>query len=298
MTKTVLFWNFNVEKGDLLLKLTTEAEKSAVVARVAQEYGVDVLSLAECGIPDDLLLDALRVIDPNFERPANPHPRFQFFTRFPGEHLEPWHADGRLAVRRVRFEGYEDILLAAFHYLDRRNNRPAKQHQKLKNYKKTLLEAERKAGHDRTILFGDFNMNPYEIGMLDPGAGLGALMTWDLAAVHGEKKGDGLPRFYNPMWSVMGRAEAPGTFYWDVDDPENPYWNCLDGVLVRDALRQAFRDEDLRILRWIPGQSGERVDLIRLAEVHWRVTYSDHLPILFKLTLQKKPPAERGNRHG
>jgi hypothetical protein len=30
-------------------------------------------------------------------------------------------------------------------------------------------------------VFGDFNMNPYEIGMLDPASGLGAMMTRDLA---------------------------------------------------------------------------------------------------------------------
>ena len=36
MTKTVLFWNFNIEKGDLLLKFQTEADKSAVLRDVAQ----------------------------------------------------------------------------------------------------------------------------------------------------------------------------------------------------------------------------------------------------------------------
>jgi hypothetical protein len=298
MTKTVLFWNYNVDKGDLLLQCATGADKSAVVARVVQEYGVDVLVLVECRLPAGTLLETLQSIDPKFDLPAKPHPRFKFFTRFPGHQLEPWNSDGRLAVRRLQFDGYQDILMAAFHYLDRRNNRPSKQHQKLKTYKRTLLEAEQRAGHDRTILFGDLNMNPYDIGMLDPESGLGAMMTWDLAMIHGERKGDGRPRFYNPMWSVMGRFEAPGTFYWDDDDPENTYWHCLDGVLLRPALRGSFRDQDLRIIRWITGISGERIDLTRLAEVHWRITYSDHLPILFKIDMTMGIPADTEDSHG
>jgi endonuclease/exonuclease/phosphatase family metal-dependent hydrolase len=297
MTKTLLFWNFNIEKGELLLKSPSEADKATILARVVQEYQVDILALAECKIPDVVLLDALRAIDPKFDQPVDPHPRIKFFTRFPGHHLEPWHADGRLSVRRLQFEDNDDILLASFHYVDRRNNSPASQHQKLADYKRTLLQAESKAGHRRMILFGDLNINPYEIGMLDPQSGLGAMMTRDLAEVHANNKGDGWPRFYNPMWSVMGRPEAPGTFYWDGDDPENPYWHCLDAVLVRPELRETFRDDDLRIIRMIPGPPGETIDLVRLAEVHWKITCSDHLPILFKLRLRQTTKVKKEDDH-
>jgi hypothetical protein len=53
-----------------------------VIARVVQEYQVDVLALAECRIPDVLLLDALRDVDPEFDQPSDPHPRIKFFTQF------------------------------------------------------------------------------------------------------------------------------------------------------------------------------------------------------------------------
>ncbi len=299
MIKTVLFWNFNIEKGESLQRLSTEADKSAVIARVVREYEVDILALAECGLPDILLLDALRKTDPEFDQPAAVHPRIKFFTRFPGAHLEPWHADGRIDVRRLALGGYDDILLAALHYLDRWNYpTPAMRHSKLATYLKTLQEAERRARHDRLVVFGDFNMNPYEIGMLDPASGLGAMITRDLAAAHGGRTGDEPSRFYNPMWSIMGRAEAPGTFYWnDKNDPENPYWHCIDGILLRPSLYASFRDEDLRIIRWITGAAGERVDLIRRAKIHWQVTHSDHLPILFKLHLQKREPVEKEDGH-
>jgi hypothetical protein len=298
MTKSVLFWNFNIEKGESLQKLSTEADKSAVIARVVREYEVDILALAECQLPGDVLVGSLREVDPGFEQALPPHIRIKFFTRFPGAYLELWHSDGRIDVRRLTLSGYDDILLAAFHYHDRRNYpTPAMRHSKLAPHLETLQEAERRARHDRLVVFGDFNMNPYEIGMLDPARGLGAMITRDLAAARGDRTGDDRPRFYNPMWSIMGRAEAPGTYDWSKNDPENPYWHCIDGVLLRPSLYASFRDEDLRIIRWITGAAGEKVDLIRRAKLHWQVTHSDQLPILFQLHLQKREPDEKEGGH-
>jgi exonuclease III len=299
MTKTVLFWNFNIEKGNSLRKLPAESDKSAVLARVVLEYEVDILVLAECQLPDELLDASLREVDPEFEQSLPAHLGIKFFTRFPRAELEPWHSDGRIDVRRLAFSGYDDILLAAFHHVDRWNNpTPAMRHSNLRPHLRTLEEAERMAGHDRLVVLGDFNMNPYEIGMLDPAWGLGAMITRELATTHGDWAGDDRSRFYNPMWSIMGRAEAPGTYYWDnKNDPENPYWHCIDGVLLRPSLYTSFRDEDLRIIRWITGAAGEKVDLIRRAKIHWQVTHSDHLPILFKLHLQEREPVEKGDGH-
>jgi endonuclease/exonuclease/phosphatase family metal-dependent hydrolase len=299
MTKTVLFWNFNIEKGEALQKLSTESDKSDVIARVVREYEVDILALAECQLSDELLVDSLRTVDPGFEQALPPHIRIRFFTRFPGADLQAWHSDGRIDVRRLMLGGYIDILLAAFHYHDRRNYpTPDKRRSNLAPHLETLKEAERKAHHDRLVVFGDFNMNPFEIGMLDPASGLGAMITRDLAAAHGDRTGGEPSRFYNPMWSIMGRAEAPGTYYWnDRSDPENPYWHCIDGVLLRPSLYASFQDEDLRIIRRITGAAGEKVDLIRRAKIHWQVTYSDHLPILFKLHLQKREPVEKEGGH-
>ena len=291
MTLTVLFWNLNIVKGDDPRKLNTNAEASAILADVVRGYEVDVIVLAECAIPGAFLRDALKAVDPGFviPREVGKGKRAQFITRLSDGELKPWESDGRLDIRRLRLPGRVDILLAAFHYLDRRNNSRNQQWNSLDwPHRQTLLAAETKAKHDRTVLFGDLNMNPFEPGMLDHKKGLGAMMTWDLAEVHSRAEGRIGPRFYNPMWSVMGRLDIPGTYYWGDDDPENPYWHCLDGVLVRPSLRGAFRDEDVQILRWVPRSDGTRLDLIRLAEVHWKIAVSDHLPILFQLTPPKQ----------
>jgi hypothetical protein len=285
MRLTILFWNFNIQKGKLMQQEPDNASKAAVLARVARHHDIDILALCECEIAEDEILNALRAEDARYDQSANPHERFKFFTRFPGEELEAWHADDRLAVCRFHRAGYKDILLAAFHFIDAWNNSAEKQHRALRMYKQTLAEAEERAGHTRTVLFGDLNMNPFAIGMLEPERGLGALMTWDLAESHDDGDQGGHPRFYNPMWSVMGRTNAPGTYYWNNNEPENPYWNCIDGVLLRPCLRGIFDDDSLRILSQIPGPTGTEISLYHQAEKHCHIDYSDHLPIIFGLDL-------------
>ena len=196
-------------------------------------------------------------------------------------------SDDRIDVRRVRFGDSEDVLLAAIHYYDRRNSSKEKQYEAMGAHLDTLIAAELKAEHHRTIVFGDFNMNPFDLGMTSRLNGLGAMMTRELTVAHSHDP-DRLV-FYNPMWALMGKAEAPGTHYWDGDDPHNCYWHCLDGILVRPDLFDAFRDEDLRIIRRLNTRGGEEVDLIRRAGKHWRLAYSDHLPIVFKVTPAKAP---------
>jgi hypothetical protein len=153
-----------------------------------------------------------------------------------------------------------------------------------------LYRAEEDAGHSRTILVGDFNMNPYEKGMIDQVSGFGAMASRSLAERHSESGRGGSRRFYNPMWSRLGGEipRAPGTHYWkSVADPFNIFWHSLDQVLVRPALihEDAFRDEDFQVLTTIPGEGGEPIYLIRSTGKHWELQVSDHLPIVFKLAL-------------
>jgi len=274
----VLFWNFNCGESD----------PAVILARVVRHNNVDVLALAESTAHPETLLTRLREDDGRFDRPTEPHPKVQFFTRFPREQLEPFRSDERLDVRRLRVPGTREILIAAIHAYDRRNfGDPDSRYSKCFSVRQTLCDAERDAGHRRTILMGDFNMNPFEKGMIDPNVGFGAVLNRDLALRLSEGQ-DAPPRFYNPMWARLGRRfpEPPGTFYWnDIAEPLNIFWHHLDQVLIRPELLDTFDDASLRILTSIPGSDGEMIDLIHPARKHWVVRISDHLPVLFRLDL-------------
>lgn len=249
---------------------------------------VDILALAESTAEPETVLSRLQNDDNRFDRPVETHPRVQFFTRFPGQHLEPFRSDERLDVRRLRLPGHQEVLVGAIHLFDRRNFGDAdSRYSRCHAVRQTLTDAERDARHRRTILMGDFNMNPFEKGMIDPNIGFGAVLSRELAA-RLSLDNDSPPRFYNPMWARSGRSlpEPPGTYYWNnVVEPLNIFWHCLDQVLIRPQLLGTFRDESLEILTSILGPGGETIDLFRSARKHWVVQISDHLPILFRLDL-------------
>jgi len=66
-------------------------------------------------------------------------------------------------------------------------------------------------------------------------------------------------------------------------------------VIVRPSLQGIFDDETLAILTTIPDSGGQEVPLFRLAKKHWKIGFSDHLPIAFDLNLRKDNP---GANHG
>ena len=121
--------------------------------------------------------------------------------------------------------------------------------------------------------------------------GFGAMMTKSLVRKKGRSPLDGYARFFNPVWSRMGReveSGPPGTYYWDSSRELNIYWNYLDQVLVGYDLLDLFPDDRFRIVTTVPGPTGDQ-SLIRETNSHWKVEISDHLPLIFDLNL---PPEE------
>ena len=145
-----------------------------------------------------------------------------------------------------------------------------------------IVEQEAAAGHARTLLVGDLNMNPFEIGMAGA-VGLHGVMTRQLASRQTRTiQGREYPFFYNPMWSRFGdRASGPaGTYYYDSAEHVNYFWNLFDQVLLRPSLLDRFSNDQLQILT-VAG----KVPLIREDGRINASVASDHLPILFRLDL-------------
>jgi len=284
----VLFWNYNLGKGALMTK---ELVKGAPLSRMVSNLAIDLLIVADRSLSNTEILGSLKTHGIDFTTFPIPHPKVRFFWRSTSPGLIDVHSDERFHFARLPPDGFEEILIGATHLHDRHNNQEARErHSKVSSHMKTLFEAESRVKHDRTILVGDFNMTPEEEGMVDRENSFGALMSWDLAKAHSAPELQEAPRFFNPMWSLMGRAEAPGTYYWDSTKSYNIYWLCLDGVIAGNSLRDVFRDETLEIITKISDGNGGEVPLFRLAEKHWKIEFSDHLPIRFDLQLRPNQP--------
>ena len=263
-----LFWNLN------------KREIPGFVGTLAREVGVDVLILAECAMRPERVLEELNAEKSEYQYAWGVSDHLIFFTRFDSYYLRPLFESSRLSIRRLTLPESEPILVAAAHLPSKLSFSDESQLFESVYLSRAISEVEAGEGHQRTILLGDLNMNPFEPGMVGARGGLNAVMSRRIAArkartVQGEK----YPFFYNPMWNHMGdRAETGGTFYFENAEPVCYFWHMYDQVLLRPELLKKFEPEHVRILREVRG-----VSLLENGRPDKEMA-SDHLPVLLELS--------------
>jgi hypothetical protein len=277
-----LFWNLMGNQA-----ATWAARSSALrthLGRIVANFGVDVLLLAESAFDTSDVLAALNGGGPDtFCYPPSNSRRIHLFTRLPEATVTDQFndsSDGRLTIRRLTTSPTTDILLAALHFQSRMAWDALDQAMQTTVLQQDITDTEDVVGHQRTVLVGDLNMNPFDLGVVGAHA-LNAVMTRDLARGEGRvMAGRPYRFFYNPMWGCFGdRTPGPaGTYFYSASRPGNHFWHLFDQVLLRPALMDALAE--LRILEE-DGQESLLTDRRRprSSEV------SDHLPVLFRLDL-------------
>jgi len=196
--------------------------------------------------------------------------------------LRPVLETNRSTIRELSLPGLTTILLAVTHFQSKRNWSDDSQAIEMTLFSSEILQAEKDAQHSRTVLVGDLNMNPFDVGLVSAAA-LNAVMTREIA-LRGSRivAGRSYPYFYNPMWGHFGDADEnpPGTYYYDGSEHKTVFWNIFDQVLLRPELVDVFQNESLKIL----STDGTNSFLSNRGHPD-RTVASDHLPIIFKLNL-------------
>ncbi|GAA4388939.1 endonuclease/exonuclease/phosphatase family protein [Hymenobacter koreensis] len=143
-----------------------------------------------------------------------------------------------------------------------------------------LIEKETKCIN--TVVIGDFNMNPFEDGMVAAN-GLNAVSDLDYASDN--PKGREINKehyryFYNPMWNFFGDSKkTPGTHYYRTSGHVSHEWNMYDQVIIRPSLKDYLTLPCVDIIKKIhtsdltAGKYG-RPDSAK---------FSDHLPIILRI---------------
>lgn len=148
------------------------------------------------------------------------------------------------------------------------------------NLANDIVEFEKATKCQHSIVIGDFNMNPFEPGMVSA-IGLNARQNKipvQKNKVEREIDGRKYKHFYNPMWNFFGDGTEPiGTCYFPRSEQYSPTWNIFDQVLVRDELRPHVVKDSVRVITKI----GEN-NLLNANKIIDK-QYSDHLPILITL---------------
>lgn len=256
-----------------------------VVAEAVNEHEVDILALAECIVPDDEMAAVLASVTGDDFAPVSYNAdKVRVFTRLPANRWVRRQTDAvsaRTAIWTVRAGRSPAIVLAVAHLPSKASLASSEQALLAVELAKEIHRVEEFVGHERTLLVGDLNMNPFDDGVIGAPA-LHAVMTRRLAERTDRRvQGNRYRFFYNPMWGFFGdRTKGPpGTYFHRSAGVAELYWHMLDQVLLRPALMHRLRK--LAILERI----GSRSLLTSKRGVPHSSVCSDHLPLTFSLDL-------------
>lgn len=262
---SILFWNLH--KND---------ETYPLIGQAIEEYGVDICVFAEapCNIEfhlEDYLPEGFKMHPLGYDNPKIKYahsPRISLSTL--GE--DPTR---RGSIIKIQINNVHLLNLVGCHLVDSSHNDPPKKLVLAVKFAEYIAKIETETCCYKTIVIGDFNMNPFEPGMVQPEA-FNAVMNKQDARPEGCKDQFVMYQyFYNPMWYYLGHPELiNGTFY------RAPYyWNVYDQVLVRPELIDGISHEDIKIMTKIKDRS------LLTKYGHIDNAISDHLPILIKIKI-------------
>ncbi len=264
----VVFWNVNKRRPHDQLCRIVKASKA------------DLLVLAECTVDAALTGKLLTDAGADFRLINTNAARVKVLCRTPGVNLALEKEASNWSILHVEpgaNQSFSPFLVAVVHFPSRLHWSVEDLNGHCKWLGDDIRAAEHKRNHQRTLVVGDFNMNPFEQGMVDAHA-LHAVMSRDVA----ERESRTILRrsftyFYNPMWRLMGDPlNGPGTYFYRKATPVQYFWHTFDQVLLRPALLSIFDDSSLRIVR----HDGTG-DII----IQGKAKASDHYPIQFSLNL-------------
>lgn len=271
----ILFWN--VLKKDL----------SDIVLSIALQNEIDIVLLAELTIDNTAsAVDKLKKY--GYHHRTTPSSKVKIFDRLqtdnPSLQLVKNHSQSNRSSSIVYTINGELILISGIHlYSAASMHTPSSRKSFASLALKVIEEIEQKNDISKSILIGDFNMNPYEEGMIDF-FGLHATMCKKTAQRETRKiSGEIKKYFFNPSWQAYSNNHKntgpTGTYFFESDnEPLLIYWNLLDQVLIRPSLVEDSMD--FKIIT-----SSSEFYLLNEKSQPNKDFYSDHLPIVYSLML-------------
>jgi exonuclease III len=270
MKLSFLFWNTNGRKCIEEIKNLVEANN------------IDILILAENNVSSAEILLQLNEKSTSFfpQHPYSLCEKIKIYSNFHYDFFAPIEETHRITVRSLTLPIIDKITVINVHLGDKGNFNSESQSEMASELKTFIDEIESKEGHCRTVVVGDFNMNPFEIGLVKAN-GLNATMSHKLASQKQRTiQTKDYSYFYNPMWSLYGdlHTEIAGTYYYRRAELVNYQWNIFDQILIRPSLLDNFNKKSVSII----SHDGKK-SLITKDGIPDKDLYSDHLPIKFDL---------------
>lgn len=253
------------------------------IVRLAASRNVDVLMLAESTLkPADLLAKLNEQNDAPFDFPESDGSKIQFYARSRIGRVVEQFVDppGSITIRRIDLPNARSVLVAVLHLPSKLNWSVVTQAQNSVAVAGQIALVEQDVGHSRTIVVGDFNMNPFDAG-LTSALGFNAVVTRREARIRPRTfHGRSAAFFFNPMWSLFGdRGPRPAGTFYHRSPTDGQAWNLYDQVIVRPSLMHGLSAVEIIQSDGVEPLTTRHGTLLRRA--------SDHLPIFFSLDPQE-----------
>lgn len=173
------------------------------------------------------------------------------------------------------------VLLFGVHFQSKNSHSSDALKSIISKYFKDFLNIEKERKIDKTIIIGDFNVNPYDKVMIDA-LSVNSVMNRKVAS-RNTRKAIGIKKyyFYNPMWHLMGnyKRDVQGSYYLS-SKYDTIYWHTIDQIIVRPKLMEVIDIEKILFIT--------KTDNINLLTSNGLPDkkISDHLPLLAEIELE------------
>ena len=279
----ILFWN------------TGKRPVIELLRELSRLRDVDILVLAEVAIPIEDVVNRLNEdaeqgyfcaqerLPKSFRRPLH------VVTRLNEDRVVALKDGAGVTVKRVFPIIGPDFTIVGVHLRSKLFQPQEDQEFRAASINSDIEAIEDEVGHRRTLVIGDFNMDPFEPGLVGFDCFHAAMSR--RTAQRQSRRIDGRERFffYNPVWNLLGDhpPSPPGSYYRKGSGRTEYFWHSFDQALLRPDLLDYFQDNGIEVLTRIGEQS-----LLTSNGTPDPTTGSDHLPLLLELSIQ------RGCQHG
>lgn len=196
--------------------------------------------------------------------------------------IVPFKEESHYSIYKIKKNDEIAILLVVVHLLSKMNKSDEGQLFCTSNVSRELVKYEQElfgTSDFKTIIVGDFNMQPYEPAMCGPMGFNATMSACQAKKITRKAAGEEVYFYYNPMWALMGANRLVQGSYYNTNDNNYHaiYWYSFDSVLLRPHFVDCFNWDYFEII-----EKTEKHNFVPNTTID-KEHYSDHLPIKFEI---------------
>lgn len=270
----ILYWN-------LMLK----SDLSSVIKELANLRSFDILFFSETTQKSRKSLDqALKPLGYSTRTQLMGDVRVAIFDKYQDSEIVFTKEEQRFTIIIYNFGG-EKYMVVGVHL-----DSPASYPDESDRYLKASVAYSTIALYIKTyavkkmVIIGDFNMNPFDRGMVSELSFKATHCKQTAITVSGGKD-----YFYNPSWRIFSNdltgkvKKPPGTIHYVPRNKDTyvDYWHVFDQVLISPQLFSKYSNHYEVLTGW------NKVKLLDSNLIPDRTKFSDHLPIAYTIEIKK-----------